>query len=165
MSLLSTFLHCSTWTPPLHSNSPVSLLCSLSPLRPLCPTRAWECRGEGDMQNPREESTAHIGIYSWYTSGFKYVYTQISVLDEHTKVLKGNVVNRALPSLHGVSPKITLTVHLRKFSARMFTWSQQYQGILVPKQTLGPFLTLSVRNGPNLQSYLFQEYISLNPRE
>ena len=37
------------------------------------------------------------------------------------------------------------------------------QGILVPKLTLGPFLTLSVRNGPNLQSYLFQEYISLNP--
>ena len=41
------------------------------------------------------------------------------------------------------------------------------QGILVPKQTLGPFLTLltlSVRNGPNRQSYLFQENISLNPR-
>ena len=38
-----------------------------------------------------------------------------------------------------------------------------FQGILVPKLTLGPFLTLSVRNGPNLQSYLFQEYISLNP--
>ena len=37
------------------------------------------------------------------------------------------------------------------------------QGILVPKLTLGPFLTLSVRNGPNLQSYLFQKYISLNP--
>ena len=37
------------------------------------------------------------------------------------------------------------------------------QGMLVPKLTLGPFLTLSVRNGPNLQSYLFQEYISLNP--
>ena len=37
----------------------------------------------------------------------------------------------------------------------------QMQGILVPKLTLGPFLT---RNGPNLQSYLFQEYISLNPR-
>ena len=32
---------------------------------------------------------------------------------------------------------------------------------LVPKLTLGPFLTLSVRNGPNLQSYLFQPYISL----
>ena len=30
-------------------------------------------------------------------------------------------------------------------------------------KTLGPFLTLSVRNGPNLQSYLFQAYISLNP--
>ena len=29
---------------------------------------------------------------------------------------------------------------------------------------LVPFLTLSVKNGPNLQSYLFQEYISLNPR-
>ena len=38
------------------------------------------------------------------------------------------------------------------------------QGILVSKLALGPFLTLSVRNGPNLQSYLFQEYISLNPR-
>ena len=37
------------------------------------------------------------------------------------------------------------------------------QGMLVPKLTLGPFLTLSVRNGPNLQSYLFQEYISQNP--
>ena len=37
-------------------------------------------------------------------------------------------------------------------------------GILVPKLTLGQFLTLSVRNGPNLKSYLFQEYISLNPR-
>ena len=36
------------------------------------------------------------------------------------------------------------------------------QGILVSKLTLGPFLTLSIRNGPNLQSYLFQEYISLN---
>ena len=35
------------------------------------------------------------------------------------------------------------------------------QGILVPKLTLGPFLTLSVKNGPNLQSFL---YISLNPR-
>ena len=34
---------------------------------------------------------------------------------------------------------------------------------LVPKLTLGPFLKLSVRNGPNLQSYLFQVYISLNP--
>ena len=39
-----------------------------------------------------------------------------------------------------------------------------FQGILVPKLTLGPFLTLSVRNGSNLQSYLFQEYIYLNPR-
>ena len=38
-----------------------------------------------------------------------------------------------------------------------------FQGKLVPKLTLGPFLTLSVRNGPNLQSYLFQAYISLNP--
>ena len=37
------------------------------------------------------------------------------------------------------------------------------QGILVPELTLGPFLTLSVRKGPNLQSYLFQAYISLNP--
>ena len=34
----------------------------------------------------------------------------------------------------------------------------------VPKLTLGSFLTLSVRNEPNLQSYLFQENISLNPR-
>ena len=38
------------------------------------------------------------------------------------------------------------------------------QGKLVPKLTLVPFLTLSVRNRPNLQSYLFQEYKSLNPR-
>jgi hypothetical protein len=38
-----------------------------------------------------------------------------------------------------------------------------FQGKLVPKLTLGPFLTLSVRNWQNLQSYLFQEYISLNP--
>ena len=38
------------------------------------------------------------------------------------------------------------------------------QGILVYKLALGPFITLSVRNGPNLQSYLFQEYIFLNPR-
>ena len=37
------------------------------------------------------------------------------------------------------------------------------QGNLVSKLTLGPFLTLSVRNGPNLQSYVFQAYISLNP--
>jgi len=29
--------------------------------------------------------------------------------------------------------------------------------------TLGPFLTLSVRNGQNMQSYIFQAYISLNP--
>jgi len=40
----------------------------------------------------------------------------------------------------------------------------QCQGILVPKLTFGSFLTLSVRNEPNLQSYLFQENISLNPR-
>ena len=39
-----------------------------------------------------------------------------------------------------------------------------FQGKLVPKLTLGPFLTLRVRIGPNLQSYLFQKYISLNPR-
>ena len=30
--------------------------------------------------------------------------------------------------------------------------SFQFQGKLVPKLILGPFLTLSVRNGPNLQS-------------
>ena len=41
---------------------------------------------------------------------------------------------------------------------------EKVQGILVPKLTLGPFLTLSVRNGLDLQSYLFQENISLNPR-
>ena len=34
------------------------------------------------------------------------------------------------------------------------------QGSLVQKLRLGTFLTL----GPNLQSYFFQEYISLNPR-
>jgi len=34
--------------------------------------------------------------------------------------------------------------------------TQILQGILVPKLTLGPFLTLSARNRPNLQSYLFQ---------
>jgi len=43
--------------------------------------------------------------------------------------------------------------------------SDQVQGILVPNLTLGPFLTLSNRNGPNLQSYLFQDYISLNPKQ
>ena len=37
------------------------------------------------------------------------------------------------------------------------------QGIQDPKLTLDPCLTLSVRNGPYLQSYSFQEYISLNP--
>ena len=36
-------------------------------------------------------------------------------------------------------------------------------GKLVSKLTLGPFLTLSVRNDPNLQNYLFQTYTSLNP--
>ena len=36
------------------------------------------------------------------------------------------------------------------------------QGKLVPKLTIGPFLTLTVRNGPNLQSYLFQANISSN---
>ena len=39
----------------------------------------------------------------------------------------------------------------------MYTRDKLYiQGKLVPKLTLGPFLTLSVKNGPNLQSYLFQ---------
>ena len=38
------------------------------------------------------------------------------------------------------------------------------RGKFIPKQTFGPFLTLSVRNGPSLQSYLFKEYIFfLNP--
>ena len=41
----------------------------------------------------------------------------------------------------------------------------KFQGTLVPKLTLGPFLTLIVRNGPNMQSYLFQPYISLLKRE
>ena len=36
-----------------------------------------------------------------------------------------------------------------------------FQGILVPKIPLGLFLTLSIRNGPNLESYPFQLYISL----
>ena len=40
--------------------------------------------------------------------------------------------------------------------------SSKLQGVLVPKLTFGPSLTLSVKNGPNLQSYLFQEYIFLN---
>ena len=31
---------------------------------------------------------------------------------------------------------------------------RQLQGKLVPKLTLGPFLALSVRNGPNPESYL-----------
>ena len=35
------------------------------------------------------------------------------------------------------------------------------QGKLVPKLTLGPFLTLSFRNGANLQNYPFQAH--LNP--
>ena len=38
-----------------------------------------------------------------------------------------------------------------------------FQETLVPKLTLGTFLTLGVRNGQNLQSYLFQAYLSLNP--
>ena len=44
------------------------------------------------------------------------------------------------------------------------TVSPLMQGKLVPKLIHGPFLTPSVRNGPNLQSNLFQEYTSLNPR-
>ena len=36
-------------------------------------------------------------------------------------------------------------------------------GDISSKTTLGPFLTLSVRNGLNLQSFIFQGYISLNP--
>ena len=35
--------------------------------------------------------------------------------------------------------------------------------VQVPKLTLYPFIRLSVRTGPNLQSYLFQAYISSNP--
>ena len=60
----------------------------------------------------------------------------------------------------------------RELSTKVNTWYKEIvniliwiyesvlyiQGILVPKLTLGPLLTLSVRNGPNLQSYLFQEY-------
>ena len=38
-----------------------------------------------------------------------------------------------------------------------------FQGKVFLKLTLGPFLTVSVRNGPNLQDYLLQAYISLNP--
>ena len=38
-------------------------------------------------------------------------------------------------------------------------WLFLIQGTLVPRQTLGPFLTLSAGNGPSLQSYLFQSYI------
>jgi len=45
----------------------------------------------------------------------------------------------------------------------MSFWNLKIKGKLVPKLRLGPFLALSVRNGPNLQSYLFQAYISLNP--
>ena len=41
------------------------------------------------------------------TSGYN-----ISMLDEHTNVLKGNVVNQVLPSLRGGSLEITLTVPL-----------------------------------------------------
>jgi len=66
----------------------------------------------------------------------------------------------------------------RELSTKVNTWYKEIvniliwiyesvlyiQGILVPKLTLGPLLTLSVSNGPNLQSFLFQEYISLNPR-
>ena len=33
----------------------------------------------------------------------------------------------------------------------------------IPKITLCPFLALSDRNGPNQQSFLFQEYIFLHP--
>ena len=66
----------------------------------------------------------------------------------------------------------------RELSTKVNTWYKEIvniliwiyesvlyiQGILVPKLTLGPLLTLSVSNGPNLQSFLFQEYISLNPK-
>ena len=38
--------------------------------------------------------------------------------------------------------------------------STQLLTLIVPKLTFGPF---GVRNGPNLQIYLFHEYISLNP--
>jgi len=34
--------------------------------------------------------------------------------------------------------------------------TQQIQGIFVPKLTLGPFLTLSVRNGHKLKDWVFR---------
>ena len=127
VSLLSIFLHGSNMDAPPAFPQPCAPFLFPFPLAPLVSHTGMGMQGGMGhiMQNPREESTAHIGIIAAdHTSRFKYVYTQISVLDEHTKVLKGNIVNRALPSLHGVhggSPKITLTVYLRKFSARMFT--------------------------------------------
>ena len=55
------------------------------------------------------------------------------------------------------------SLRLKYFSQTSSCTPSPLQGILVPKLTLGPFLTLIVRNGPNLQNDLFQEYISLNP--
>ena len=49
------------------------------------------------------------------------------------------------------------------FLLKLFFYIKLIQGKLVSKLTLGPFLTLSVRNERNMQSYLFQAYISINP--
>ena len=51
------------------------------------------------------------------------------------------------------------------YSQHSRTKAKQYSpgDISFKTLTFGPFLTLRVRNGPNLQSYLFQVYISLNP--
>jgi len=47
---------------------------------------------------------------------------------------------------------VFITEFIRGF---MIEFMIGFMGILVPKLTLRPFLTLSVRNGQNLQSYLF----------
>ena len=51
-------------------------------------------------------NTAYTGITEVGFDRFKH---SISVLEEHTKGFKRNVVNWTLPSLHGVSLEITLT--------------------------------------------------------
>ena len=58
--------------------------------------------------------------------------------------------------------RVSLNVCIANFRINLKV-DLQLQGILVPKLTLGPFLTLSVRNGPNLQSYLFQEKNKITP--
>ena len=66
------------------------------------------------------------------------------------------------PCIRGFPPSRFRPCHLPFLFSSIFQ-PLEIQGKLVPKLTLSPFLTLSARNGPNLQSYLFQAYISWNP--